>query len=403
MRVIQRGCKVKILHVCLSEGSFTEGLTYQENMLADQNAKDGMDVVVVTSCAHYKDGQIVPTNPEDRILSNGVRLVRMPLDFIFTKSISNKIRKTKLLRPLIKQLAPNVILFHGCHSWELLTVARYKKDNPHVKLYVDSHAAFENSATNWLSKTILHGIIYRYFIHRAKNQIEKLLCTSPLRLDFARQMYKVPHELLEVFMMGGIILDDTERVKIRRDLRKAHGITEDQILLLHAGKLEKIKKTLEFMKVFRGVPDPSFHLILAGSIAEEIKHEFYSNLEADSRIKYLGWITGDELDRLYCAADVYLQPGRHSVNVENAICKGCAIVASPSANQMQTVSPENGWVIQDTPEIREILLEISNNKDALNAKREASLAFAKENLDYTKLARRYIDNCGRYPDKGEKP
>ena len=383
-----RGKRLKILHVCLAS-SYTEGMTYQDNMLADQNVEDGHEVVVVSDCTCYEKGRIVPTEPEDRILANGIRLVRLPYDRIFTRFVSDKIRKTKRLRPLIDQFAPDVILFHGCAGYELITAAKYKKAHPHVKLYADSHEDFTNSARNWLSKNILHRIIYRFFFQRAKNQIDKVLCTSPLRLQFVKQIYNAPLELLEVFRMGGTILSESEREEIRDDLRKAHGVTDNQILLLHAGKLDKLKKTVELLQTFQKISDLTFRLIIAGAISEEIESEFYAMLKEDNRIQYIGWLSGFELDRLYCAADVYLQPGRHSVNVENAVCKGCAMIVSPSSNQMQTVSHENGWEIGDIEEIQTILKEILSDRTILMEKKENSLSYAKKNLDYVKLAKRY--------------
>lgn len=44
--------KLKIIHVCLAS-HYTEGMTYQDNQLADQNAADGHEVVVISDCCRY--------------------------------------------------------------------------------------------------------------------------------------------------------------------------------------------------------------------------------------------------------------------------------------------------------------------------------------------------------------
>ena len=46
----------------------------------------------------------------------------------------------------------------GCKAkiLSLDEVLQYKKNHMEVRVYVDNHADFSNSATNWLSKNILH-------------------------------------------------------------------------------------------------------------------------------------------------------------------------------------------------------------------------------------------------------
>ena len=76
-----------------------------------------------------------------------------------TGFLTNKIRKMDGLYEMIEKFSPDVILFHGTSSVEILTAAKYKKDHPNVKLYMDSHADFYTSGTNFISRKILHGIL----------------------------------------------------------------------------------------------------------------------------------------------------------------------------------------------------------------------------------------------------
>ena len=46
----------------------------------------------------------------------------------------------------LREKQPDVILFHGLCGWELHAAARYKRENPSVRLYVDSHEDENNSA-----------------------------------------------------------------------------------------------------------------------------------------------------------------------------------------------------------------------------------------------------------------
>ena len=59
----------------------------------------------------------------------------------------------------IERINPDVLFVHGVQFLDLTEVVKYKKRNDYVKMYVDNHADFSNSATNFLSRYILHGVI----------------------------------------------------------------------------------------------------------------------------------------------------------------------------------------------------------------------------------------------------
>jgi hypothetical protein len=49
---------MKILHACLAS-HYTEGMSYQDNLLPDQNAHDGHDVTVISDCYVYQNDRLV--------------------------------------------------------------------------------------------------------------------------------------------------------------------------------------------------------------------------------------------------------------------------------------------------------------------------------------------------------
>ena len=67
---------MKVLHFD-NTGTFNENMSYQENMIPEYNAKDGHQVVILTSCFEYDNYGVVRfTPPTDKIMNNGVRLIR---------------------------------------------------------------------------------------------------------------------------------------------------------------------------------------------------------------------------------------------------------------------------------------------------------------------------------------
>lgn len=112
--------------------AFTEGMTYQDNLLAEQLKFRGHEITVVADCHEYQGGFLVVTDEEDRLLHNGIRLVRKKYKNIIGHIISGKVRAVEGLYAILESEKPDIIFHHGLSSYELLTVAKYKANNPKV-------------------------------------------------------------------------------------------------------------------------------------------------------------------------------------------------------------------------------------------------------------------------------
>lgn len=52
---------MKIAYVSLAS-HYTDGLTYQDNMLAEQSVRDGHEVLVISNTSRYCEGRLVEGN-----------------------------------------------------------------------------------------------------------------------------------------------------------------------------------------------------------------------------------------------------------------------------------------------------------------------------------------------------
>ena len=379
---------MRIIHVCLAS-HYTEGMNYQDNILPDVNSQDGHEVLIISNAQKYIDGKLVDTEEEEKNLKQNLRLIRIRYDKIFTEFISEKIRKVKKLYSILKNFKPDVILFHGMCAYELLTVSRYKKENPHIKLYADSHEDFINSARTFFSKNILHRLFYKRIALRCLKYIDKVLYISEETRIFLHDFYEIPSEKLEFFPLGGFIIEEEEKKEIREKVRKELKISEEDLILIHSGKLDKLKKTSELLEEFSRIDNKKIHLIIIGSIPSE-NTVIYNLIEKDKRIKYLGWKTGDELLEYICASDVYMQPGSQSSTSLTAICCGLPILLYPSISYKKMFDTNVFWA-KDKSEIKEALEKIVKNPNILENMSKRSYEIAKDILDYKKLsARLYI-------------
>ena len=377
---------MKIVHICLAS-SFTEYMSYQDNLLPYQNKIDGHTVTVISNCNKFLDGKIVFTEPEERILDSGIMLIRLKYDNVINPYISEKVRKVKGLYKLLCELEPDVILFHGLAGWELLTAAKYKRKHPKIKLYVDSHEDAHNSATNFLSKQILHKVFYKTIIKKCIPYIDIVLYVSMEVLDFIVDIYRIPKDKIEFYPLGGTIIEEEERLENRNKIRQELGITDNDVLLVHSGKMDKMKRTEDILLALADIKSERLRLIIIGSIPEDMELVLKPLINADIRVSYVGWKTADELMEYLCAADVYVQPGSQSATMQNAICCGCSMILYPHKSH-EPYLQGNGYYVRTIDDMKEVFQIISNDPNGINKMSENSMRIARELLDYKKLAAR---------------
>ena len=377
---------MRILHCCLS-CFYIDGYNYQENILPKINKQDGHDVMIVASTETYVDNKTLGyVAPCEYFNEDGILVKRIPYKWYPSKLMQHKLRAYKGLSKILNNFKPDAILFHGLCAEAIHTVANYKRMNPNVKLYVDSHEDFYNSARNFLSKNILHNM-YRSFLSKSLGEIDKVLFVSYEVKSFVQKMYGLPESILEFYPLGGIIPPRETRLQRRNKIRTAHGVKEDDVLFVHSGKMEKAKKTSELVQALHAVQANNLKLLIVGSMTDEVAADVMPVVEADPRIEYLGWKSGEELMDYLCAADLYVQPGTQSATMQNALCCGSAAALYPYESHKYLLG-DSVFYIETVEDMKNLFAAISTNPDILEAKRAMSNKIARERLDYKVLAAR---------------
>lgn len=378
-----------ILHIGIAS-SFTEGMSYQDNILPAINVKDGHEVIYISDCSKYVDGKLVETEEEDILTNDGFMLTRLKYDKIINKFISGKIRRVKKLYKIIEEIRPDVILFHGCAGYEIINVAKYVKNNNDVKFYVDSHEDINNSGTNWLSLNVLHKIFYRFCNKKALPYINKILYLSEESKDFLLDIYKLPEVKMEFYPLGGILFSVHEREEKRIRKRNELSLTDRDILLVHSGKMDKLKRTEEILQAFKQVKSDNIKLAIIGTFSDDVKELVFPLIESDNRINYLGWKSSDELMEYLCASDLYVQPGGQSATMQNAICCGSPVALYPHKSHKAFIKG-NGYYVESIEDMIDVFNDVINNPYKIEKMRNNSLKIAYELLDYNKLAARLYE------------
>ena len=343
---------MKVLNICLG-ASFTEGYTYQDNLLSEYQAKLGHEVTVLTT-TRTRDaaGKITQIPPEDKVLPNGVRLVRI--------KTPGKLRQFLGLYPgvsqVIEDIAPDFIFIHGLASFVPEAAIRYKRKHPAVKIVADNHQDYNNTYI-WRFPFNLQLRFFRLKWHSWINSVEKIYGTTSWRKTFARKIYGIPEEKLDVLIMG----IDSDRlpanpIEVRKSVREELDIPQDAFVFVTGGKLGNYRLTLESLYAFMSNPQANIRFLLFGAILPEIQKEFNQVLTYDSRIIFIGYQKSQEIHKYFMAADFGIFPGLHSVLWEEAIgcglpclfrkfeerdhteiCGNCVRIASPDVSSIHAV------------------------------------------------------------------
>ncbi len=305
----------KIVHVCLV-GPYSDGFSYQENILAKYHKRMGNDVSVITSTYSWDKNGFIQNVPANYYLDeNGVMIYRL----CKKKSIINKMAKYNGFFELLDEIKPDIIFCHGCNFADISTVRRFVKKNSCV-LYFDNHCDSTNSGTNFLSKYFLHRIIWRHKVKRIERFVKKFYGVLPRRCDFLVSEYKVPREKVQLLIMG---LDD-DNAKSFID----PGLCEISI----GGKIDewKAEEIIAFLKAFNKYNiennDSKIHITIYGSIVDSYKDEIIKFTKSKN-IDYFGWASQEQIVEILSKSSYAVFPGRHSVLWEEAVGLGVPIVA----------------------------------------------------------------------------
>ncbi|MCG8295049.1 MULTISPECIES: glycosyltransferase family 4 protein [Pseudomonas] len=379
---------MKILHLCLS-CFYIDGYRYQENELVREHVAAGHDVLVVASTETYVDNlSLGYINPGEYVGTDGATVIRLPYAGPFPFFVKKKLRIHTALASLLEKFAPDVMVFHGLCGWELHTVARYKRANPHVRLYVDSHEDANNSAVGALSK-LLHRYYYRPIIRRALPWIDKVLCISLETIEFCRNQYGIPVQEMEFFPLGGHIASDEEYGANRSEARAALGLSAQNIVFLQSGKFDAKKKLVESLTAFASTRNEDFRFFIVGKVHDSVANEVAALSAADPRVQALGWKTADELYRLLCAADVYVQPGSQSATMQMSLCARRPVIVADVPSHEPFVKG-NGWAVTGQAQLQEAFIAIETDPLILRQMSQRSLEIASDLLDYRRMAKRLL-------------
>ena len=376
---------MKIVHICLN-GPFTDGWSYQENLLSKYHVKLGCTVTVICSKWIYNKGEKAYCDKDTYINDDGVKIIRLDT---YRGDIDSKFKKYKNLRESIALENPDILFVHGVGSLDNVVIAEYCDTHPDVVMYVDNHADFSNSATNWFSKNILHKLIWKHYAKIIEPYTKKFYGVLPARVDFLSEVYGLPQNKCELLVMGADdeLVEKSKKNNARKKIRLKYGIKDEDFLIVTGGKIDIWKKQiLKLLQAVKESKNDYIKLIFFGSIAQEIKLDVEKYIDED-KIKYIGWIDSRESYDYFEASDLVVFPGRHSVFWEQVTGQGVPMLVKdwPGTHHVDLGGNVQFVKSDSSDELKKKLEEIFS--DPIQYKR---MKFVAENRGMKKFSYREI-------------
>lgn len=385
---------MKVVHLCLGS-FFPDNYSYQENMLPKFHKKQGHLVEVIASLQTFDEQGKTCYMPKAKTYQNEYDIKVTRLAYKKPEKVYHKMKRYVGAYDALEDASPEILFIHGCQFMDMDRVVKYLKKHPGVRVYVDNHADFSNSATNWFSKNILHKIFWRHTAHIIEPYTTKFYGVLPARVDFLTNLYHLPTEKCELLVMGADddAVEAASKPEVKKAIREKYGIEDDDFLVMTGGKIDQWKtQTLLLMEAVQRIKAPKVKLIVFGSVTPDLKGRVAA-LADGKKVQNIGWIQSKDSYQYFAAADLIVFPGRHSVFWEQVAAQGIPMLCKEWAGTKHVdIGGNVEFLTRDSAEeIQQKIEELLDNPEKYKEMKKIAKQEGMKAFSYNDIAERAIN------------
>lgn len=373
---------------------YSDGWSYQDNLLPKYQKKLGHDVWMITTDKTYNsEGEVVVADQRRYINQDGVNIIRLEDNRTGLEKVFDRF---DLLSEL-KAIDPDYIFFHNLHFFSVWDVVKYiRRYNERCIFVIDNHEDQYNHSYRTMS---LKGkFIYQMYRLNARffaQYVDKAYGVTNGRVDYLHKVYGIPADKTDILLMG-VDADEIQydkRQEYRKLLQEKYGIDPNDFIIVMGGKLDSNKKVLELIEAFLELSEfKDLKLVIFGSVAKDIKEIFYEKIN-NSKIVFLGFLSSDDINKLFIASDLGVFPGGHSVLWEQAI--GCGLPCIFQHREGMTHVDIGGNCLflygEGATDIKNVLKDILNNKQLYLNMKKIALERGMKEFSYYEIAKKSLN------------
>lgn len=384
---------MKIVHLCLGN-FYVDNHTYQENLLPKAHKQLGYDVEIIAGTLGFdeKSSATNATKLGTYINEYGIKVTRLP--YRWNCKFDKTFRYYRGVIESLEKAQPDIIFMHNCQFMDIDKVVSYIKKHPRVRVFVDNHADLNNSATNWISRKILHGYVWKKCAHTIEPYASKFYGVLPGRVNFLIKVYNLSPRKCELLVMGGDdeLINKVSTNEIRMNSRKKMGINEDDFLVVTGGKINWARpETLNLMEAINYVKSSKVKLIVFGKVSDDLKERF-EELCKNPNIQFVGWLNSEEVHRLMASSDLVVFPGLHSVLWEQACALGIPCIFRDLEGVHHVDLDGNAIFLKDvsSASLAKEINDLLSSESKYQLMKEVSQTRGRMNFSYLDIAKRSI-------------
>lgn len=384
--------KILFIHLC---APYNEGWTYRENILPKYLVNNSNEVIVLTTktISNLEDGRLEYNPNLKNTIDYGIEIIKLDyIKLLLPFPVYSRIRIFKELFYTIKNLSPDLIYINGLQFVDLFKIIYFKKitKDKRIIIFGELNATQQNSANNFITKYVLHKLLYRFVIRSSLKYIDGMYFGSGNAYEFSVAHYGIENVNFKYSPLGvdEMAISNYLKTLNKNKLREKFQINRTTLVYSTGGRLDSKKNVLNLMKAFERLQSNSV-LMVFGEVLEEIETEFYSLLEKSNNVIYLGWLNDLEIYELYFLADLAIFPGTKSSLWEVATAISLPIFAQywPGLENIDfggNLKLYNN--LNSEQAIFAVLNEIENNINDLDKMRDIAQIHGLKNLSYKKIS-----------------
>ncbi len=223
----------------------------------------------------------------------------------------------------IKAYNPDAILVYGWAYQGHLKVLRYFKNK--VPIYFRGDSTLLNDKKNFKSllrsfflKWVYSHVDHAFYVGSNNKSYFKKFGLKETQLSFA------PHAIDNDRFKAG---HNSEVQKLRESLK----ITDEDILIVYAGKFEPVKNLKTLLTAFSAIKQTNVHLLLVGNGPDEKDLRQQAETNEIKRLHFLDLVNQSYIPVIYHAADLFCLPSiseSWGLAINEAMACGKAILTS---------------------------------------------------------------------------
>lgn len=175
-------------------------------------------------------------------------------------------------------------------------------------------------------------------------------------------------------------------------IKKDLGLDKNEYIL-YLGRLTPEKGIKDLIEAFRNIETDKKLVIAGDDRSTKYVDEIKELAKCDDRIQFTGAVSGEKLEELYANALIYVLPSRIEglalTLLEAMSCGTRCLVSDIPENTSVTLEFGDKFKCSDVDDLRKSLIHILN--DARYTKKEAQIAYIRENYSYERVVRETED------------